>query len=533
MFHVRRAVTIGSTALLVIGCRDALDKADQDVPTPDRGGDQLPDEGLVDDPGVDPTAPEDPPDPADPPGDDPIVPPTLEVVVSDRSAEIDDAPLTITTIVRDPAGVELPDAAVTLSVSPSSVTLTGDALVFHADGRYTVTGVLDSDPTVTDQSERVTVDSNGPVITLTSPERGSWLAGSDTITVAGTATDPVTGVWWLTLGGETVPVAADGSFSTSVDVAPGIQVLELESMDADGNRSDLVASFAHGPTSASGDPIASGLDVRLDEEALRVIAAAVADALSAPVLEAQVVAANPMADQGLPLCSHVVVDAESFTFGAVEVTLVPAAGAMSFTAEIADVLLGARSTVDTCFSPPTQDDLLFSDVLTVATGDVNLTVVAGVVAATATVNDVSFTDFQEDWGTLGAVLGFVGWDVGDLGIDSRGLVSDNLAAALEAAVPAALVDTLNDVATTDTVTWAGIDTTLDGRIGDLRVDPAGLTMALDLDVSATPADPAVPASPGSLLLGEPTPTRPRFGSRGRSTRPTGCGTTHGRPARSS
>ena len=79
-------------------------------------------------------------------------------------------------------------------------------------------------------------DTTPPTVNLTSPFDG-FLTNQTTIKVAGTTTDPAGHIF---VNGQETPVAADGSFSTSVSLDEGMNTIKIDGADAVWNYVNLV-----------------------------------------------------------------------------------------------------------------------------------------------------------------------------------------------------------------------------------------------------------------------------------------------------
>src|SRR4051812_31552845 len=75
-------------------------------------------------------------------------------------------------------------------------------------------------------------DDTPPTLEITSPQRGT-LATGDTVTVTGRVTD--NGAVKLTVAGQEVTPAKDGTFMTTVHVGEGVQLIETHAIDSGGN----------------------------------------------------------------------------------------------------------------------------------------------------------------------------------------------------------------------------------------------------------------------------------------------------------
>ena len=158
-------------------------------------------------------------------------PATIDLVVESNAVEVGDA-TDVEVIVQDAYG-NTAEADLTWSLDPGAV-LEEDSIGFEAEGVYVCTvGVTETD--ITD-SETITVDSSGPVLVVEEPERAHW-TDADELTVVGTVSDAVSGVRTVTVDGEDVAPADDGSFSHDMGLDFGINVIETTADDNDVDES--------------------------------------------------------------------------------------------------------------------------------------------------------------------------------------------------------------------------------------------------------------------------------------------------------
>lgn len=90
----------------------------------------------------------------------------------------------------------------------------------------------------------VNLDKTGPVLTITSPANGTVVA-TPTLTLAGTVTDPVSGVSSFTCNGQTATI--NGSdFSCNLALVPGPNAITVQATDVAGNTStaNLTVTFS-------------------------------------------------------------------------------------------------------------------------------------------------------------------------------------------------------------------------------------------------------------------------------------------------
>lgn len=109
-----------------------------------------------------------------------------------------------------------------------------------SDGQHTaqVTG-SDYDGNAADaKSTTYTIDTVPPTLNITAPTEGA-VVSSASLTVRGTTNDSTSSPVTLTVNGNSVTVAADGSFSTTVTLAEGSNTITIVATDAAGKTTTV------------------------------------------------------------------------------------------------------------------------------------------------------------------------------------------------------------------------------------------------------------------------------------------------------
>ncbi|MCO4761068.1 MAG: hypothetical protein KC502_06155 [Myxococcales bacterium] len=122
----------------------------------------------------------------------------------------------------------------------------------QADGNYTFTASLSEDEYGKDVSAKLgpkelklKVDSTGPLVLISSPERGVSLNGKKQIKVKGTVLDELSGLKSFTLGGKTIKVGSDGSFEIDRTSVWGMNTLKWTATDEWDNVSEGVQTYLY------------------------------------------------------------------------------------------------------------------------------------------------------------------------------------------------------------------------------------------------------------------------------------------------
>jgi hypothetical protein len=177
-----------------------------------------------------------------------------------------------------------------------------------------------------------------PTLEVTTPARGTFATG-DTVTVTGRVTD--NGPVRLTVAGTEVTPAADGSFTATVQVGEGIEVIETHAIDGAGHDVRDVRSVLAG-TLAPTDGTSSGqLAARAGVTALRAVGGAIATSVKGIDFDAAAKSANPIYNDGG--CLGAVVNITSVSVGNIGVGLVPKTGLLATDVTIENIVVKASA----------------------------------------------------------------------------------------------------------------------------------------------------------------------------------------------
>jgi hypothetical protein len=427
----------------------------------------------------------------------------IDLVLDATSAEVGGVVGSTTTVTDDWGNPTSGD--VVLSADPSeAVTIVGDDLSFGADGLYTITATLDGG-TATDTEGPVTVDSNGPFIRIDSPAQGAWLGDVRTVMVVGSVTDTVSAIDTATVNGRDLTLADDGSFTIEILLTEGLSTLTAEAADTDGNTSDALVGVAVGETLSMDDALSDSIRVRMNQDALDVLGDTLAEEVDPAVIEAALLASNPLINTSIG-CVDVRVRATALTFGAVDVALDPEPNELGLEIEVADLDFDFVTRIDLCgvstTNPVGEITATVATITTTATIDVPS---AGTADVSLSGTDVVFTDFNADLGGVATLLRSVGLTWSDVGLNLRELTGDALADAVEDALPPALEEALESIVISETFEVLDAEATLDSVLEDVELDADGMTIVLESEISNSGSHPDIPTSPGSWIQGGAAP----------------------------
>ena len=153
-------------------------------------------------------------------------------------------PITITTQLVDANGQNVPGVTAELASDPPADSQTGNTFVYESDGLYTITATVDEGGEPVTASLQLRVEGRAPSITCANPVDGASLLRTPgaTITLVGSVTNAV-GEPALTVNGQAVTVAADGTFSTPLVTAWGLNFVHLALVDGAGRSARRTCTF--------------------------------------------------------------------------------------------------------------------------------------------------------------------------------------------------------------------------------------------------------------------------------------------------
>lgn len=411
------------------------------------------------------------------PGD----PVTLSLSLSDTDVEVYD---TTRAEVRawDTYG-NLVDVDADLSVEGAGTSsISGSNITFLSEGYFTVWARYEA---LEDSVGPILIDSTGPSVTLTSPERGLFTEDASTL-VAGTLVDDWSGIATLTVDGVEIPVESDGTFTTSVDNTFGMNVLELEAVDGDDNATTDTRARLYGDFLPYGDADADGVVARINEPGFDAL-----EVLGEGLIEGQDLNGmipSPAYSTSSESCVDVIFDEICITWYSVELTLSNASlgetdleldpdagGWINATFTVYDPYIdwGADGTV--LGIGMGGDGSIYADSITIDM-DLQPTVDAGVLGITVLSADVSSSGFVFDWDSwLYDVMDFFGLDLSSL---VQGYLEDAIEGVIQDEVPSLLADALADLEIATDLALGDATATFAAEPSSVSVDDLGLTLGL-------------------------------------------------------
>ena len=182
-----------------------------------------------------------------------------------------------------------------------------------------------------------------PLLTVTSPQRSMTQGTARQIVVQGTAVpgpagDPVLGV---TVNKVPATLAADGSFSATVDLPPGAMLLETVAMAQGGGAATDARAVQVGELRPVGAGIERAVTAALSADAFARLSAAAGPLVKAMDLSALLAPLQPMANLGDSI-ANAQLSITRLAFGDVRIELTPVAGGLDVAVEL-DALSAAAS----------------------------------------------------------------------------------------------------------------------------------------------------------------------------------------------
>jgi hypothetical protein len=232
-----------------------------------------------------------------------------------------------------------------------------------------------------------------PVLEVTSPARGTTSEG-DQVTVTGRVTDDRSGVR-VNVNGTPVVPSADGSFSTTITVQAGLEIIETHAIDSGDNDVRDVRAVLSGTLEASDGSVASPIGARVSPAALTAVGNALANTAEAIDFTAAGVAMNPVYNN--TGCLGARIDIQTITLSDIDIGLTPTAGALSTAVVIDDVVVKLRANFKVaCIGGSTT--ITVRSTRAKINGGLGLAVSAGKLNATLPTASVSLEGFTIDVG---------------------------------------------------------------------------------------------------------------------------------------
>ncbi|MES2640586.1 MAG: hypothetical protein V4850_13920 [Myxococcota bacterium] len=424
----------------------------------------------------------------------------LDLTLSDSDVEVYET-TSATAVAYDVYGNEV-DVDWALSVeSIGATTLSGRNITFLSEGYFVVWArYLD----LADSVGPLLIDSTGPTLDIDTPERGTFSTDAAT-SVTGTVTDPYTGVTSLTVGGESVVVGADGSFATSVDNVFGLNVLESEAVDGDGNVTSDTRAVLAGAFLPYGDAVGEGVAARINQGGFDTLEALGEGIIGGTDLSAAL--PNPAFATESESCIDLLFDEVCITWysialyvtnpyiGATDLEFDPDAGGwLNTTFAVFDPSIDWAADGDVIGIGYSGSGQIYADSITIDM-DLQPYVTDGVLGVNVLAVDVSSAGFTFDWDSwIYDVMDFFGLDLSGL---IQGAMEDAIEGVIADEVPSLVADAVGSLEIATDLDIEGGVYSFEAAPSYCSVDDLGLTLGLGTTFT-TSAWNHPTAGPGSL-----------------------------------
>lgn len=322
------------------------------------------------------------------------------------------------------------------------------------------------------------IDPMAPRVHIVAPARGAFAGDVQTLTVTGTATDDSSAaLQGVQVNGVAAALAGDGSWTATIPVSPGTQLIHAEARDAQGNVGKESRAVVVGSLQPIAAPVPQAIAAALSAQTFGAIGRGITGFLQTGDLAAAVAPVNPVIDVGGgPDCNYVQAAIAQLSVGsASSVTLLPEPGGLALDVELDRVALGMHLGYSVVCLDGASDLTITASHIKV-TGMLGVGVKAGGFDIALTGQTVQLTGVTVDLtGLPGEVIGWLDLDhalAGVVGWAARQLVVPALNSAL---------GSLNDTRTVNV-----LGTPVDLHLAPARIafDASGAVIVLDAALRA-------------------------------------------------
>lgn len=408
------------------------------------------------------------------------------------------------------------DVPVDLSTDPTTGTRAWGSFVrFDAEGRFTVHADVPA-YNLHDEDGPVLVDSRGPAIRISEPDRGVEIRESDmpVVTVAGSVSESISPAGMtVTINGVPATLTSNGLFSLQMTPTKGLNEIEVVATDGDGNVSDHYQTFLWGDFLPMGDPAEDGIVARLNEGAIETIEDMVDDLLDLSAVGAGLANTTlwssgnwcPISWGPVTLCGNLIAQLASVTMGSLTIDMDPQWGYLDFYAEIAplefDVALTATFSgcfFSLCYSPSVTAGVVAYTNATQVWTDVYPSVNANNEIEVALANtSTGLVGFSLNFYGLGIISSFMNVISGWITPVLTPLLEAVLGPVIESQLPPIIESALAGVQLSQDIPLLGAVISLDALPQDITVDPDGMTITME-SVTTAPLGANAPATYGAF-----------------------------------
>lgn len=181
------------------------------------------------------------------------------------------------------------------------------------------------------------IDPNAPRVHITSPERGTIAGEAQLMLVRGTVSDDSGKVASVTVNDFPADVAADGTFTASVPVTPGTNLLHAIAKDEQGNIGKESRAVVTGPMATLARQIPDAVTATLSAQTFDAIGRGAAGFIKSGDVMATIAPMNPVAhagDEEGPDCLYGQAHITSLSVSDATILLAPQVGGIQLSAEL-------------------------------------------------------------------------------------------------------------------------------------------------------------------------------------------------------
>jgi len=187
------------------------------------------------------------------------------------------------------------------------------------------------------------IDPNAPRVHITSPTRGTIAGDVHMVTVTGTVTDDSGAVAEVKVNDVVATLAADNTFTASVPVTAGTNLLHAVAKDAQGNVGKESRAVVAGPMATLARHIPDGITATLSAQTIDAIARGAAGFIKTGNLTAAIAPMNPVVNVGAPTgpdCLYGQAHITSLTVSDADILMSPQTGQIFMSAELTNPRVG-------------------------------------------------------------------------------------------------------------------------------------------------------------------------------------------------
>lgn len=329
-----------------------------------------------------------------------------------------------------------------------------------------------------------------PTLEITSPARGTTLQG-DSVEVSGVVTDDHGAKKVKVVINQTeITPAADGTFTATVPVQPGITVLETHAIDGGANDVRDVRAVMAGDLATSDGSKTAPVGARVGAQAFTALGGAMGTTIKNLDFSSLVQAMNPVYDNGG--CLGAKIDINSLTITDAGVALVPKAGAVDTAVTLDNVVVKLHANFKVaCIGGSTNITVKSSRAH--IDGDLGVAVNAGKIATSIAGAKVTLDNFQIDIGGVPGAIESL------LKGEARKAAENALTKAVRDRVPAMANDALGGLMAKP------FNANLLGHATKISVAPAQVDLSADGLFFAVDTRVAVTGGEGGMYVSSPSP----------------------------